>query len=69
MRESRTSGFVRGARSNMCPYRDRYLPETPPCLSRCGEGERRDGGEEQLADDGHRPRLLGECGRRVSRMV
>jgi hypothetical protein len=22
MRESRTSGFVRGARSNMCPYRD-----------------------------------------------
>jgi hypothetical protein len=22
MRESRTSGFVRGAHSNMCPYRD-----------------------------------------------
>jgi hypothetical protein len=31
------------------------------CLSRCGEGERRDGGEEQLADDGHRSRLLAEC--------
>jgi hypothetical protein len=27
MRESRTSGFVRGARSNMCPYRD---PDLPP---------------------------------------
>jgi hypothetical protein len=25
MRESRTSGFVRGAHSNMCPYRDPYL--------------------------------------------
>ena len=24
MRESRTSGFVRGAHSNMCPYRDPY---------------------------------------------
>jgi hypothetical protein len=28
MRESRTSGFVRGAHSNMCPYRDRYLPRS-----------------------------------------
>jgi hypothetical protein len=26
MRESRTSGSVRGAHSNMCPYRDPYLP-------------------------------------------
>jgi hypothetical protein len=26
MRESRMSGFVRGARSNTCPYRDPYLP-------------------------------------------
>jgi hypothetical protein len=25
MRESRTSGFVRGVHSNMCPYRDPYL--------------------------------------------
>ncbi len=25
MRESRTSGFVRGAHSNMCPYRDRTV--------------------------------------------
>jgi hypothetical protein len=25
MREGRTSGFVRGAHSNMCPYRDLYL--------------------------------------------
>jgi hypothetical protein len=24
MRESRTSGFVRGAHSNMCPYRDLF---------------------------------------------
>ena len=27
MRESRTSGFVRWARSNMCPYRDPYPPQ------------------------------------------
>ena len=27
MRESRTSGFVRGAHSNMCPYRDPYKPD------------------------------------------
>jgi hypothetical protein len=26
MRESRTSGFVRGAHSNMCPYRDPDFP-------------------------------------------
>ena len=26
MRESRTYGFVRGAHSNMRPYRDPYLP-------------------------------------------
>jgi hypothetical protein len=26
MRESRTSGSVRGAHSNMCPYRDPYFP-------------------------------------------
>jgi hypothetical protein len=26
MRESRTSGFVAGAHSNMCPYRDPDLP-------------------------------------------
>jgi hypothetical protein len=26
MRESRTSGFVRGAHSNTCPYRDPYFP-------------------------------------------
>ena len=26
MRESRTSGFVRRAHSNMCPYRDLNLP-------------------------------------------
>jgi hypothetical protein len=25
MRERRTSGFVRGAHSNMCPYRDPHL--------------------------------------------
>ena len=25
MRESRTSGFVWGPHSNMCPYRDLYL--------------------------------------------
>jgi hypothetical protein len=25
MRESRTSGFVRGAHSNVCPYRDPNL--------------------------------------------
>jgi hypothetical protein len=24
MRESRTSGFVRGAHSNVCPYRDPF---------------------------------------------
>ena len=30
-------------------------------LSRCGESERRDGGEEQIADDGHRSRFLVEC--------
>jgi hypothetical protein len=29
MRESRTSGFVRGAHSNMCPYRDPDLPAKP----------------------------------------
>ena len=39
MRESRTSGFVRGAHSNMCPYRDPYLPihhwgVTPPVPAR-----------------------------------
>ena len=26
MRESRTYGFVRGAPSNRCPYRDPYIP-------------------------------------------
>jgi hypothetical protein len=34
MRESRTSGFVRGAHSNMCPYRDPYLPYLPKRLSK-----------------------------------
>jgi hypothetical protein len=29
MRESRTYGFVRGAHSDMRPYRDLYLHETP----------------------------------------
>jgi len=29
MRESRTSGFVRGAHSNMCPYRDTPEPARP----------------------------------------
>jgi hypothetical protein len=28
MRESRTYGFVRGAHSNMRPYRDLYLPRS-----------------------------------------
>ena len=40
MRESRTSGFVRGAHSNMCPYRDPYLSDGCldgcPCLHRQG---------------------------------
>ncbi len=28
MRESRTYGFVRGAHSDMRPYRDLYLPQS-----------------------------------------
>jgi hypothetical protein len=37
MRESRTSGFVRGAHSNMCPYRDlNYPPELPQALKSGG---------------------------------
>jgi hypothetical protein len=31
MRESRTYGFVRGAHSNMRPYRDPYLATTDVC--------------------------------------
>jgi hypothetical protein len=38
MRESRTSGFVRGAHSNMCPYRDPYLPEMTLTKSRLSPG-------------------------------
>ena len=33
MRESRTYGFMRGAHSNMRPYRDPYLPPLSSPLS------------------------------------
>ena len=34
MRESRTYGFVRGAHSDMRPYRDPYLPSPYPLANR-----------------------------------